>query len=216
METLRHSVHAVSGHYGVPAPVNTLQVKHSFAYVPFSTVYGYLESLMGLNRGEFQGSIAIGVLHPAQGHGKILKKSYVMANLKQPKKTEDDASSEQVEDKKLRGVIIPRPIIWETYYDVGYQIAVRGSVETINRLKEALQGNVERFGILSLGTSDDEVYDITTGSEAAYWIVPGKAFLLPVESQEGWGKRTPQYGKFTLSAEKTEAIPEEAWLNLRA
>lgn len=212
MDTIRHTARAVSGHYGIPTPVTNMQTKHSFSLAPPSTIRGYIESLMGLSRGEFEGEIAFGVMAPPVGFGKVLRMNTAWGNAegKPDPALGLDANGKPKKTKGESNATLRRPYYWDIYYGMSYQIAVRGPLT--ERLAAALRGEVERYGILSLGTSEDEVYEVTEEAEEARWVVPGKMFVLPVVSGEGWNKREPLMGRFSLTVDKKVDIPEEAWI----
>jgi len=208
---LRLIVRATSVHFGIPIPVKTGGLKSSFKYPPPSTVRGMLESLLGLQRGEFVGDIAIGILRPPGGRGTPLYSNTGEANGKHPRNVLMYAKENK--DAPSKPVTLMQPYRHEIFYDVEYQFAVRGPM--IEQIRCALRGDVERFGVLSLGTSDNEVYDIVEESVDAQWIVPGTAFPLIVESRVGPKNRQPVMGRFELSP-KMEDIPPTAWISYSA
>jgi len=147
---------------------------------------------MGLQRGDFEGDIAFGLVKQPGGKGAPLHLNTAYSTI-----------------PGWPGIqVAKRPWTWETFYDVEYHVAVRGPL--LEHLGQALRGETPRFGVLSLGTSDDEICDIELGEAEAQWIVPGRDFPLIIESQEGRTNRTPKMGRFTLGPRQV-AVPEEAW-----
>ena len=65
----RYTAKMTSGHYGFPTPTRTGVMKFSSPHPHLSTIRGHLESLMGLQRGEFEGDIALGILGHPSGKG---------------------------------------------------------------------------------------------------------------------------------------------------
>jgi len=107
-----------------------------------------------------------------------------------------------------------RPCYWEVLFGVEYMVLVESAAYEA-RLQEALQGVLPRYGVLSLGTSDDTVWSLTKDTTPAQWIVPGQAIPLIVRPERGYHNLRPQYGYFDLTASQPEA-PEEAWFSSSA
>lgn len=205
MSEFRHTVSAVSGHYGYPGMVPSGGLKTSFKYPSPATVRGYLESAMGMERGSFEGDIALGILRAPSGHQTTLRKNHIFKSATGEKPVGPDG-------KKIGALYEPRIFSWEVWLDVTYQVAVRGPMA--DRVRKALQGEGTRYGVLSLGTSDDVVHDTTEEAVPARWVVPGTQFPLIIESKTSFSQVSPTMGRFALSAESLD-IPEEAWLSMR-
>lgn len=178
---IRLDVKALSAHWSLPGAYEALTVRESTEHPSPSTIPGFLESLCGDLFGTFQGEFAYGQVRPPLGHGKILR-------------------SDHLGNKS-------RPTYWEIFFDVHYQIAVRGPYE--RSIREALEGRRTRFGILTLGTSDDEVYHLTESHREADWIVPGHNFPLIVFAPSGYADRTTVFGRF--DCERSDDVPEQGW-----
>jgi len=84
----------------------------------------------------------------------------------------------------------------ETLFDLNYRVLVRGSWEP--RVHAALEGRVARFGVLSLGESQDIVTWIAEVPEEApaQWVVPGTQVPLIVRSGRGYDRISPTFGAF--------------------
>jgi CRISPR-associated Cas5-like protein len=176
-------VKAVSGHYGRPGLPDSLSLKQSFPFAPPSTIQGFIESLCGMGPNSFDGKFCYGVATKPRGKGNFFKLGTYWLN-------------EKIDEQQynIAGV---RPITWETYIDPSYIVGIEGPME--EKVKKSLNGEVERFGILSLGTSDDEVYSIKIVENAqCQWIREGGKHILPIESPKGFHERFSNSAKFDL------------------
>jgi len=182
------SVHALRGHYGYPGRVPTMGLRQT-APVPFpTTVKGFLESMCGDPPGCFSGKFAYGQLHEPGGRGKVTQYDHTINTSGKPQ---------------------PKPSHWEVLVGVAYQVVVDGDYE--DRIRASLGGEVSRFGVLSLGTSDDEVWEIQEAQEPARWVVPGKKYPLIIRAGTSYKERTPKYRKFDLT-DFQEVVPDSAWM----
>lgn len=175
-------VHATSGHYRVPGQVKQGSTGTSFPICPVSTMRGFLESLCGQKSGSFEGEFAYGWAERPEGVGDMLRKVHVWAS------------------GGLGSVgQTTRVIKVDTMFNLSYVVCVQGPWE--ERVRQALQGNVERFGVLYLGESFDIVTFIQEVPEPppeVEWVVPGTTVLLPVVSGRGYGNLTVKYGLFNV------------------
>lgn len=192
-------VKAFSGHYKVPGRVPNLLTANTFPTAPVSCVVGMLESFAGQERGSFQVSgsrVAIGRTKKPWGRGEILQQMTTFRNLPGGKGLGTGSA----------------PIRKEILFDLGYRFVVEGDFESCLRL--ALQGEVQRYGTLYLGRSDDVVTWIDEAEPEAEWLVPGQRFHLPVKTHGfDFQKVLPVYSGFTFSVPATD-IPAEAWIDL--
>lgn len=177
-------VHAYSGHYKVPGGVGQpiklteggkpfFQRAPSFPVAPPSTVRGFLESLVGDAPGSFQGKFAYGFLQRPVAHGHILQKAHVWSSSGQKPVTKGISY-------RMETV---RPILVEVWYDLIYAVRVEGPWE--DRIRAALAGEVDRYGVLYLGNSDNIItwLDTYDGEDSSVeWVVPGTAIPLPVRT----------------------------------
>lgn len=181
MLTIR--VEAVSGHYRVPGNVEQSGIAPTFAVAPPSTVRGFLESLCGSTCGSFEGEFAYGWLRDPQGYGLLHRRVQVWASGGMKPRLERN-----------------RTINVEMLFDVAYAVAVRGP--WADRVRAALEGDVERFGVLYLGESTDLVTWIAPlngdASNGVRWVVPGTSLRLPVVSGRGYDSITAAYGTFDI------------------
>ena len=197
---LGFTAHLFSGHYRVPGAVANMGTARSFDIAPPSTMMGFFESACG-EVGTFNDSntrFAYGWVRRPAGQGYLLRKDHVwVSGTKGYPKSKHEAS---------------RPVRHQTFYDMVYQVVVEGSFE--ERLRRALRGDVERFGVLSLGESSNVVNWTQEGPVVpTEWVVPGRAFALTMKVARGYRNLSPTYRSFGLTA-PTSAVPEEAWLTL--
>jgi hypothetical protein len=92
----------------------------------------------------------------------------------------------------------PRPIHVPTLFHPRYHICIRGSSEQEAVIREALKGNVDRYGILSLGESDDVVTWMTETplDSPTEWVVEGSTIPLTVRSATGFNTYAPEVRSF--------------------
>lgn len=193
--TILLRVDAMTGHYRMPGQANLMQTVRTFPVVPYSTVRGFVESLLGMEWMTLRGiRLAIGVRQPPRGRGDVFRKDHAWA-------------SDGVGDK---GEMI-RPVHRETLFFPSYRIGVEGDSQTINNLRAALRGEVDRYGLLYLGESEDLVDWVGEETGSAKWLVPGVEIALPVRTVRGWDNLNSTYGRFNLV--EAEAPPPEAWVN---
>ena len=190
---------AVTGHYRKPGAVETMQTAQSYPFVPLSTCAGALESFCGKEFGDFKASgseMAAGWIRRPLGRGTLLRLEQGFANQK---------AQEEDEKKSKEGW---RPIKREALFYMSYRFDVRGPyVELIRR---ALLGDVDRFGVMSLGDSDDMVDWVCETSKPAEWLIPGNEFLLPLRVQRSWNKLASELMGFQFS-ESLSNPPDNAW-----
>lgn len=181
-------VEAASGHYRVPGQVKS--GASCFPIAPPSTIQGFLESLMGLASGTFPGSFSYGQVGDFQGFGVLLRRAHVWS------------SSNKVKIGNVTHKFeVSRPIHIPTYFGCTYVIAVKDVGDLLDR---ALKGDVDRFGILSLGESDDVVtwlQQIGTLPEDISWVEEGGTVALPVKSGRGYTNLNAVYGQFNIKSE---------------
>jgi len=229
-------VDTASGHYRVPGQMVQGCTAPTFDIAPVSTMKGFLESLCAAEWHSFDGEVAYGWIRPPGGRGLLYRRAQIWASpityrvhkcpvcghvralkVKQIKRGESHEVpvcstcsvpmeyQETVEPRKNEG---NRTYHVDTFIDLSYAVLVRGPWEA--KVREALAGNVNRYGTLYLGESSDQVVWIGPLDEVAYdyikWVVPGNDFPLPVISGRGFGKHTAVYESFTLRAGKP------AWL----
>lgn len=195
---IRVSVHAVSGHYRVPGAVEVGGLARSFPVAPPSTVRGFVESLCGLAPGRSEGTrIAYGQLSPPVGQGAVLRLDHVWSS-----------SGAKGKTKGAKGEAT-RPVRHETWVGVAYQVAIDGPVEPL--VHQALAGEVSRYGVLSLGESDDQVWWIAAEVRPARWVVPGQEMALIEVADRGYDRISPVWGQFALSR-PAQHVPDDAWL----
>lgn len=190
---IRLHVKCVTGHYRVPGAVPTMGVAQSYPMVPPATVRGFVECLSDLQWGNFKGRIAIGRVGAPVTRGKILRSDHV-----------------STQNRKVRKVIDQRrPVHWDIHVDPAYQIAV-DSPENEDDIHRALRGESTRYGVLSLGTSEDEVYYLREEEVATEWLVPGKTMVLPIRTYRGCSNPNPEV-RFWDFSPQSQRIPDEAW-----
>lgn len=93
-----------------------------------------------------------------------------------------------------------RPFHIETFFDLTYIVLIKGPQAA--KIREAIAGNVERFGVLYLGTSDDAVTwvgEYEGSLEAVQWVVPGTTIPLTITAPYGYGNYSAEYGSFDLN-----------------
>lgn len=174
-------VEAVTGHYGVPGQVSIGGTKTSYPTCPPSTWRGFLESLCGASFGSFKGRFAVGRAAPPSGVGMLYRRAQVWGS--SPNKNE-----------------INRPFHVQVYTDPSYVVMIDGPWE--QKVRDALDGKVDRFGTLYLGESEDQVHwiqEIEKPSDVQ-WLVPGQSMLLPVSSSRGYDNLRLDLAGFTFQA----------------
>lgn len=186
---LRFHVACERGHYGFPGRNGSFSQRATAPVPHVSTVRGFMESICGDELGTFQGRYAYGRVHLPKMMGRIFRKDSVP-----PRQKKEQAS---------------RPCYWNVLFGVAYQVIVEGEYE--DRLRLGLKGELSRYGILSLGTSDDVVWLLREYAREAQWVVPGQAFPLVVEPQRGYTNLRPKYGYFDLTPHQLEP-PSNAWV----
>ncbi len=188
-------VRVTSGHYRMPGQVEQGGTQTSAPIAPPSCIRGFLESLVGERSGSFRGSFAYGYAEPPRGHGFLLRRAHVLRSYSKVKGEPTGSGIEGI-----------RTVSVETYLDLSYRILVRGDWET--RVLAALAGDVERFGVLSLGESQDLVVWIEKVpiETPARWVIPGTMMTLITASGRGFDRISAKYGTFDFG-------PEPAWFN---
>lgn len=194
MITLR--VDVVSGHYRVPGQVGQGQTASTYPIAPPSTVVGFLESLCGVESGTLVGDtqVAMGFVRRPQGHGILLRKDHSWAS----------GGIKPTTGGKAENI---RAALHETLFFISYRIAVRGPF--VERIRAAMAGDVDRYGVLSLGESEDAVDWICEEDGRAEWLVPGSAFTLPVKAGRGYKTINPVFQNFDFI--ESDTPPEMAW-----
>ena len=200
------SVHATSLHAGRPIPPQQGTTSTTTDFPPPSTVKGFLESLAGKERGWFNGRIAVGLLKDPAGRGTSLKKGTYWSNQEGP------VGPNGEKGKPLTHQTTGRTVNWDFLIDVGYRVVVDTTPEHEAQLRQSLRGETDRFGILSLGTSEDEVYMLEEKEVPARWIVEGSQYPLTVTTGDGFDTRTPSYKTFDVQEEPQVEVPLKAWV----
>lgn len=199
------TVHALSGHYRMPGATSFAQ---SYEIAPVSTLVGFLESACG-ETGTFEGRFAYGWSRRPLGRGVLLRQCF---------KQVSNVPGAPKGSPKVTEAMTPTKV--ETWYDMVYQVAVQGPWE--EKLRQGFQGNLPRFGVLSLGESENGILnireDVLNDTE---WLVPGHELALPIQPPNSplkSGTPDKQYTTlispqrmFRLSSPMGE-IPEEAWI----
>ncbi len=188
-------VHAVTGHYAAPGETPLLATRRTYPICPPSTMAGFLESLAGEPCGSFRASgskVAYGWARRPRGRASMLRTQHVQAD----------------------GGLGPnnealRPILRECLFDMHYGVAVTGPWE--EKIRASLAGNISRFGVLSLGDSDDMVNMVREGSAPTEWLVPGSETYLPTRAARGTHNIQSEGQTFDLAPQTLE-VPATAWL----
>lgn len=189
---IRLRVEVVSGHYRVPGQVNADGVvaeAPSFPIAPPSTIQGFIESLCGaagLERGSFRGKYAYGMYANPLGFSNNIQQVHIRSTSYKDTPTKFEG---------IRIIRVPR------FHDLQYCLLIEGPWE--DRVLSALQGDIDRFGILSLGSSSDMVswLDIDTSNEPVSWVTHGGRMRLITKSGRGWDNLSTTYGGFSFGAE---------------
>ena len=199
-------VEAVSGHYGVPGQVSQGATRHTLPVVPPSTVQGFLESFVGASYRTFEGAFAYGRIRPPTGRGLILRQAHVWASprsVKENKRARDAVRARGVwvsGGKESRGDREgTRTIKIETLIDPSYCILVDGPWES--RVRAALDGKGDCYGVLYLGESSDIVHwvgEMLDPTDQVEWLVPGTEMVLPTKAARGYHNMDSTYGTFDL------------------
>ncbi len=194
-------VDVVSGHYRVPGQGGQGVTAASFELAPPTTVMGFLESLCGEESGSFgpENQVAIGLVNPNQGHGFLARKDH-------------NWNSGGIKPKSGGAGEDIRMVLRETHFFLSYRISVRGPYA--EKIRKALNGEVDRYGVLSLGESGDVVDWLCEETGDANWLVPGTQVVLPVKTGRGYGTMDTVYRSFDFT--DAGEPPEAAWLNLAA
>lgn len=199
------SVHAVSLHAGRPLPPDQGATLTTTDFPPPSTVKGFIESLTGKERGWFRGRVAVGLLKDPGGRGTVLKKGTYWSNARGVGPDGKPISSDHQSTSRV--------VNWDFLLDVAYRIVIDGSPEQEEVLRQSLRGEIARYGILSLGTSEDEVYMLNEKEAPARWLVEGQQHPLTVTTGHGFSDRNPVYKTFDLLGEPIVDVPEGAWVS---
>lgn len=205
---IRFFAQTLSGHYRVPGSSSTLAVIRTFPIAPPSTVVGFLESMVGEESGAFRASesrFAFGWVQRPRGRGEILRTDHVWAT-GQVLSGNADPQKQKRHGAAMEG---QRPTKRETLFHMEYQFAVDGPFEDL--IHKGIAGDVSRYGVLSLGESEDAIGWLDEGSKDAEWLIPGSRFALPVVAPKGYGILNPTYRGFDFSPPQKE-VPDEAWL----
>jgi len=194
-------VYLMSGHYRKPGTVGNMGHVASYPVAPPSTIIGFLESLCGMESGTFKGSFSYGWVKRPAAMGVILRKDHVWSS---------SGDSNQGKNPYPTDSEVLRPVLREMMFDFVLNIMVQGPSE--ERIRAALRGEVTRYGVLSLGESDNVVSWLQEGQEdAVEWVIPGNRMLLPIKSGRGYDVVNPVYKSFNYSKPCLEP-PETAWL----
>lgn len=189
-------VHGATGHWGLPGQVDQGGFSPSLPMPPLSTVRGFLESLLGLERGGFGGRVAWGWLRRPAGHGWLVRRASVWS------------SSGNSAKETIRSVSV------EVWFDWQLVVRVQGKLE--DELRSAMRGDRPRYGVLCLGESQDmvQVFEREVSDEDVGWICPvgeeEPGYLLPVQSGQGYGSMTTRYGRFAVKP------GQASWSDIRA
>lgn len=202
MDPVHLEVRALRGHYRVPGAVATMGIVRSYLIAPPSVVLGFIESFCGVERDTFRdGStkIAYGWAEDGRpkGYGRIMRKDHVWA-------------SGGVKPKSGGSPETQRPVLLEVWYDLIYRVSVDGPAAL--QVRQALRGETSRYGVLSLGESDNLVTWLQEGAGGAEWIVPGNQFQLPIAVPHRYDRLQPKMGGFSFL--ESQVAPEEAWMAL--
>lgn len=178
-------VFVASGHYKSPGQVSQGAIQSSFPIAPPSCIQGFLESLTGDVSLSFRGQFAYGYERAPAGHGFLVRQIHISGGKDGVKGKTPGSLMEAIRTVKV-----------ETYFDLAYRVAVQGRCE--EKVREALNGSIDRFGVLALGESFDIVnwMDEVPASEETKWIVPGTRMTLITKSGRGYDRITAEYGTF--------------------
>jgi len=182
----------VTGHYRVPGAVETMGTARCYPFAPLSTWAGAIESLCGKEFGDFRASgskMSVGWIQRPKGRGTLLRKEQGLANV--------TVSHEGW-----------RPVLREVLFLPVYRCDVRGPYA--EQIRKSLRGEVERYGVLSLGDSDDMVDWLCETTKPAEWLIPGNEFLLPLRVNRSWDKLAPELKGFQFSG-LSDNPPDNAW-----
>lgn len=191
-------VETMTGHYRVPGNVDNMGNAPTFPIAPPSTIRGFIESLCGKERGWFTGKVAYGwlgrdgegVFEPLAS-GSLLRKAHVWSSsgMKGPGKTKYGQ--------------VTRPIHVHTMFDLHYRILIDADEEQEQVIRAALRGEVDRYGVLSLGESDDVVSWMAedVSDTPVRWVVSGHMMPLPVKSGQGYNNINPTIKMFDYGDE---------------
>lgn len=183
-------IELAQAHWNIqPGRVPTLGIRTTSKMPSPTTVRGFLESMCG-DSGVFQGELAYALVKGPIGQGNLLRVSNVINSVGEA----------------------TRPVWWETLFGIQLRIAVRGPY--VERAILGMKGELDRYGVLTLGTSYDAVVGVWENDTIpAQWVVPGMAFPLIVDRTFGFQNQNPTYKMFDLS-ESLAAPPENAWMDL--
>lgn len=207
--------YVTSGHYRVPGTVPVMGTTYSFPICPPSTLIGALESLCGDERGAFKASgsqVAFGWAQRQDGSpgrpkgmSNLLRVDHVWSN----NGVKVDANGHYDPDGKDT-CENRRPTKHQTFYDLVYQVVVKGPYEA--RLRAALRGEHSRYGVVSLGESENGINWISEDKiTPTEWLVPGNRLALPIEAPKEYKTIQPVYRGFALTPTQID-IPTPAWL----
>lgn len=190
-------VETMTGHYRVPGNVDTMGNAPTFPIAPPSTIRGFIESLCGKERGWFTGKVAYGWLVGESGDfgpvisGSLTRKAHVWS------------SSGRKGPGKTRYGQVVRPIRVHTMFDLHYRILIDADEEQERVIRAALRGEVDRYGVLSLGESDDVVSWMAEdpSDTPVKWVVGGLLMPLSVKSGQGYNTINPTIKTFDYGDE---------------
>ena len=190
VDTVLLAVDVISGHYTIPGPTaaGAGGLVATFPIAPPSTIRGFLESLCGLNFGDFNDlSFSYGYRATPEGRGQLLRRASVWAS------TPPHQTGEVV-----------RPLKFDTFFGLQYWIRVEGAI-AVEIVQKALRGNMPRElgGPLFLGESGDLVSSVRElgyiePAEGACEVVAGKTVALPWRSGRYYGTRNAAYRCYDL------------------
>lgn len=201
MDRIDLKVTAVTGHYTQPGSQETMGLARSYPIAPPSTMAGFVESLCGAPLGAFRSSgstLAYGWASRPTGHAILLQRMHTLASQPDPV----SGKSKMTEST--------RPYHRECLVNMTYRITVRGPFA--DRIRRALDGDVDRTGVLSLGDSDDMVDWITESTEPAEWLVPGTSLRLPTRVPRNYACIQAEKQSFDLTP-LSEDVPDTAWMS---
>lgn len=201
-------------YHGLPHVAAAGGVAISTPMAPPSTIVGFLESMCGKRSGWFLGtksSVAYGLKSKPKLSGTILRTTYTEPRAPKTDKSDskDQPDPEEKPDPSVKKatskkVEVTRPVARVVNFYTSYLIAVVGEAEKEVRL--ALDGKVKRYGVLSLGESDNMVNLVTEVPNAtnALWLERYQGnggMLLTKVAKQLLGGNNSTIDKFILSKE---------------
>lgn len=191
-------VEVTSGHYGYPGVTQNLGLKYSAPVPHPSTIQGFLESLMGMKWQTLKGRFAYGVKQAPVGRAEVLRTVHTLMSIA--------ATQPRGKEHRNEGTRVSKV---EKWFWPQYTIVYEGPLEST--LRASLKGEVERFGTVYLGESDDLVDVVAeTDDLTARWVVPGTSTLLTVKTKHGFSDLKPEYKAFDLG--EPGPLAASAWL----